>query len=388
MPKNTPPTTPARIASNDRPRKPKDFPLFPHASKQWAKKIKGQTRYFGPWSDPKAALKRYLAEKDYHQAGVKPPTTDGFTVRDLVNSFLTSKQRLVDSGELSQRTFDDYDDSCRRVLEVFGKLRQVETLRPTDFEKLRANFAKTHGPVRLCKDITCVRGLFKYGADSDLIAPVKFGPGFKRPSRLVLRKLRQSRGPRMFSADEIRAMLKAAGPQLHAMILLGINCGLGNNDCALLTTDRINGAWIDYPRPKTGIHRRCPLWPETVKALKAAMAARPEPKEEAHQDTVFITKQGNTWEPKSVRDNPISKEVAKLLAELGIQRRGVNFYALRHTFQTIGEKARDKDAVRSIMGHAESANDMSAVYSEEAVADERLRTVADHVRTWLFSKTR
>ena len=39
---------------------------------------------------------------------------------------------------------------------------------------------------------------------------------------------------------------------------------------------------------------------------------------------------------------------------------------LRHTFQTIGEKTRDDDAVRYIMGHAEASNDMGAVYSEGA----------------------
>ena len=58
---------------------------------------------------------------------------------------------------------------------------------------------------------------------------------------------------------------------------------------------------------------------------------------------------------------------------------------LRHTFQTIGEEARDKDAVRSIMGHAEASNDMSAVYNEKPVDDARLRAVTDYIRAWLFS---
>ena len=31
---------------------------------------------------------------------------------------------------------------------------------------------------------------------------------------------------------DIRRVLAKANPQLRAMILLGINCGLGNNDCA------------------------------------------------------------------------------------------------------------------------------------------------------------
>lgn len=67
-------------------------------------------------------------------------------------------------------------------------------------------------------------------------------------------------------------------------------------------------------------------------------------------------------------------------------RPGLSFYAFRHTFQTIGEKRRDKDAVRAILGHAEAAHDMSAVYNEEPVDDERLRAVTDYVRAWLFPK--
>jgi integrase len=380
-------TTPVKIASSGRPPKPhKDFPLFPHASGQWAKKVRGKLYYFGPWADHAAALKRWTDEKDDLLAGRVPSRGDGLTVRDLVNRFLTSKRRRFESGELDERTWQDYDAICKRVLDSFGKGTHVESLRPADFARLRAEYAKTHGPVSLGNDINRTRVIFNFAWKNHLVdRPVRFGDEFSRPSRTVLRKARKTKGPRLFTAAEINKLLKAAPPQMKAMILLGINCGLGNMDCARLTREQIDGNWLDYPRPKTGIDRRCPLWKETVAAIKAVK--RPNPKSEEHANRVFITRYGFTWEPKALTgDSPITKEIDKLLKSLGIKRPGLSFYALRHTFQTIGEQTMDKDAVRYIMGHVESANDMSAVYSEERPSDERLQAVAKHVRGWLFKK--
>ena len=59
------------------------------------------------------------------------------------------------------------------------------------------------------------------------------------------------------------------------MILLGINCGFGNHDCGTLPKSAIDleAGWVNYPRPKTAIERRCPLWPETIEAIREAIEA-------------------------------------------------------------------------------------------------------------------
>jgi integrase len=215
-------------------------------------------------------------------------------------------------------------------------------------------------------------------------SPIRFGPGFKRPTRKTLRKNRAGKAPRMFEAAELRQILEAAGEQLTAMILLGINCGFGNADCGLLprTALDLKAGWVDFARPKTGISRRCPLWPETVAALKIALVRRPAPKSPADDGLAFITKYGERWY-KDDSDNPISKEMAKVLKELKLHRPGVNFYALRHTFRTVADESRDQVAVDHIMGHARE--DMASVYRER-IGDDRLRAVVDHVRGWLFGE--
>ena len=95
---------------NKRPSKPHpDFPLFPHASRQWAKKVKGKMRYFGSWDDPDAALDKWLEQKDDLLAGREPSvSTEGTTVADICNEFLFHRDEKVKQGELTQRTFDEY----------------------------------------------------------------------------------------------------------------------------------------------------------------------------------------------------------------------------------------------------------------------------------------
>jgi integrase len=372
----------------DKPAKPyPDFPLFPHATKRWAKKIRGKLHYFGSWDDGwKAALDNYDKQKEALHAGRKPrPDQSGVTVKDVANDFIDSKKALVESGELSARTLADYEQVCRLVIVHMGKGRLAEDVGPDDFAALRKKVAKRWGPQRLgSKLIQYTRCLFKHAADAGLIGrPVRFGPGFKRPSKKVLRLNRAEAGPKLFTAREVRCLIDAAGPSMRAMILLGINCGFGNADCGELPLSAVDlqSGITDYPRPKTGIPRRCVLWPETVAALRDVLAKRHEPKSEEDAGLVFITKYGYSW-CKDTSTNPVSQEMGKLLRALKINgRKGLGFYTFRHTFRTVADECKDQPAVDYIMGH--EVPHMSVVY-RETISDARLRAVADHVCAWLF----
>jgi integrase len=382
---STPSAAPNKSA---KPAKPyPDFPLTAHPAGSWCKKIRGKIHYFGPWDDPDGSLENYLRKKDDLHAGRTPrPDTSAVTVKDACNAFLNVKQDAVNSGELSVRMFRDYKDACAEVVVAFGKSRLVSDLRPGDFEVLRKRLAAKWGPYRLSKAVQCIRTLLKYAFDSEILdKPVRFGE-FKRPAKKVLRLHRAKQGAKLFSAAEVRRLIDAAGPSMRAMILLAINAGFGPADCGALPVSGIDfdNAVLDFPRPKTGILRRCPLWPETVSALREVLAKRPEPKHEADGDLLFLTKFGTSWN-KDTNDSPISKEMTKLLKQLRLAgRKGRNFYSLRHVHRTISDEAKDQPAADFIMGHESSH--MSTIY-REGISDERLRAVVGHVRGWLFPST-
>ncbi|RMF93633.1 MAG: hypothetical protein D6741_13510, partial [Planctomycetota bacterium] len=251
------------------------FPLFKHATGRWCKKVRGKHYYFGRIADDpdgQKALAQWLEVKDDLLAGRTPrPRAEGLTLEELANRFLHLKRQRVEAGELSERTWSDYRDTMRIVVSVLGRNRPVASLHPDDFERLRQAFTKRGGPIRVGKLIQQTRSVFRYGYEAGLIdQPLRFGPTFKGPAKHVIRRHRAAQGPKLFSADEIRLMIDTARQPLRAMILLAVNCGFGNSDCAQLPVSAVDlqRGWIDFPRPKTGIERRCPLWPETIESLR------------------------------------------------------------------------------------------------------------------------
>jgi integrase len=371
-----------------KPQKPSpDFPLYAHAAGYWAKCIKNRVHYFGPWEDPQGALRKYEDEKaDLHAGRLTRDEARAVTVKGMANAFLAAKERKKDAGELTARTWDGYREIMQEMLKGLGSRRLVLDLDAKDFARLRTMLAKRYGPTRMVTFVGVIRSAFNFAFESGMIdRPIRFGPEFVKPSAKTLRLHRAKRGTMMFERKEILAMLEKAKPQIKAMILLAVNCGFGNADVGRLPLSALDldRGWVNYPRPKTGIDRRCPLWPETVQALREVLDNRPEPYNAADKDIVFVTKYRKAWF-KGTTSNPLSHEMQKLLLPLGING-GRNFYALRHTFETIGGESRDQIAVNHIMGHVAHASDMSAVYRER-ISDERLQAVTDHVRSWLFGQ--
>ena len=114
MKKSTRPRTSRKALA--KPKKPyAEFPLTPHASGKWQKKINGKVHYFGKWGRRvngkleripgdgwKEALEEYKKVADDLHAGRTPRvrSDDGLTVGDLCNRFLTAKLRKREAGEL------------------------------------------------------------------------------------------------------------------------------------------------------------------------------------------------------------------------------------------------------------------------------------------------
>jgi integrase len=400
------------------PEKPRPgFPLFAHPSGQWAKKIRKRPgygtpglMYFGSWRDDRngrQAEERFVREWPYLMNGQEPPSadkSDGCTLRQLCNDFLTSKEVQVIACELTQRSLRDYHLTCKLLIDQFGKDRRLANLAPADFRVLRAKLAQQLGPVSLRNTINRVCTVFNHAYPNKLTdKPFDgFGVEFYRPKAKAVRKARNESGPKLFTREEVHRLLDAAEPDLKSMILLGLNCGFGNSDVATLTESEVDCAtgWVIKPRVKTEVPRHIPLWKETMAALAAALAVRPKPADSVEKGLYFLTRFGRPLvrvQPRKLRpDEPktdaalpeyvpidtLAQRFSKLLRKLNINgRRGLGFYTFRHCFETYGGECRDQVGVDAIMGHVDSS--MAGNYRHR-ISDERLKAVVETVRTWLF----
>lgn len=380
--------------------------LYYHkGSGQWAKRIHGRTWYFG--TEEKAALARYTDEKDALYAGRNPraaarqAASDGLTTKELCDRFIAAKESDLVAGDLTaQRTVDDYVTACQLVVAEFGPNRYVGDLGPDDFRLFRTNLTSglsqrrrrqrysikskerkgEIGRVTLWNYVTRIKVIFNYAAAEEWIPKaVNFGKGFKRPGSKAVRIEKSLKGKKLFTAEQVRAIIEKAPQPLKAMAMLAINGGVGNADLARLQLDALDleTGWLDFPRGKTGVERRVPLWKETIDCLREAIARR-KPKREDAYDLVFVTRQGTAWAGQAA----ITHEFRKVLDAVGAHQPGIGLYTMRHVVATVGGEAKDPIAVAAILGHIDGT--VQGIY-REGISDERLRQVTDRIHQWLYS---
>ena len=369
-----------------------DFPLFRHASGQWAKKCRGKLFYFG--TDTDEALAKWQHDEPYRRAGKTPPPyePDALTLRQLCNLYLAAKEAAVETGDLTKRSFQDYHRAAKQLLTHLGRNSAVAHLGPEDFRKLHGKLAaKYKSPSALKREIQMVRTICKFALDEQLIdRPVVFGQAFKGPSAKRLRIAKADAGPQIYSAAEYRRMIDQANPQLKAMLLLALNTGMGNADIALVKLSDLNlsDGWFRSFRIKTGIGRAAWLWLETREALSTWLDARDEWLRATRlniapdaRELAFLTRHGRCWH-RDGEVNYLSQAFKRNAKAASVTfRPGVNFYSCRRVVETAGGETGDQVAVDYVMGHVDPSQ--AAVY-RQGISDERVRRVCEAVRAWLF----
>lgn len=401
--RNSTASTPA-VYTRSKPEKParsftdptQPYPLTVHPAGYFSKKIRGRVCYVARWDEgAEAAEQKWNAIKDDPFAERQTEDkADGFTIKNLLDEYRNHKRRQSERGDITGRTFLDCVRTCDFLAAQLKpvKSRLVKDLGPRDFSKLfdamrgQKRKGKDKSLVVLGNEIVRVKAVFNYAAENNLIARVPtFGTDFNKPKASKIEEQTAAKieehGERTFTREEVQAMLGAASHPLRSMILLAINCGLGNSDIGHLRLSHLNldTGWLTYPRPKNQKPRRCHLWAETVQALRDWLPQRPEPKDEAHTKLVYLTKYGHPWHTDTF-SSPLSHEFRKLLDTIDVNG-GRGFYHLRHTYRTEAGAACDQEATYYTMGH--SLPGMGKDYVQR-IHDQRLVKVAATVLGWLY----
>jgi integrase len=213
---------------------------------------------------------------------------------------------------------------------------------------------------------------------------------------------------RIVTGEEIDKLLARSQPAFKAMILLGVNCGLGPSDVARLRWEMIDleRGRLVFPRPKTGVRRVGYLWKKTCDALlrvRKLKHNRLALAKDGNASLVFITRKELSYyreteihadvevDGKKIKklvgvaiENPVGRTFGRIVRDVKLE--GVSFYRLRHTFKTLGKKARDREALDLMMGHKDTST--GKVYDHEEIGWPRVKLVAKMVRWRLWPKVK
>ena len=245
------------------------FPLRIHRNGSWYCSIwnprakKSEQFYFGRVADdPKGEravsdpVMGWLARKASIMAGVDNlrvrPAADDPGLGELMNRFLTFKRNKSQAGELSLATLGDYIREIGQFVAFCkpgtpaGGLRAGTLSRPTMNHLVADRKLGRHGRKRVRAVVTA---FLRFGVKNGWYAMPNTGTDWTAPATGpdAMRQAKARAGirdtsSRILTGEEIDRLLERASPTFKALILLGVNAGLGPADLGRLTWDRTRSA--------------------------------------------------------------------------------------------------------------------------------------------------
>lgn len=277
-------------------------------------------------------------------------------LRDIASHWLDRR----DQAGLAPRTISSYRTAIRPLIDHAGSIPArdfgVKDLASYKHALLRS---VSQGTAKIRFDLAV--SVVRHAQDEGMM-----------PMWRIPRDVRRMRGSppfrRVYRNDEIARMLSAADEVMRTLILLALNLGYGQSDCARLRPADISGNLVDARRHKTGGERRGWLWPETLAALRNC----PPP---------FVSRSGG---PVVTDQNDyVRRWMRTTLRRAGVEPQRRGFYSLRRTYRTAVDDHADRPAIDLTMGH--STPGMGARYVAW-ISDERIRAVSDHARRQILGK--
>jgi hypothetical protein len=189
---------------------------------------------------------------------------------------------------------------------------------------------------------------------------------------------------------------------------LAANTGAYSKDIGSLWLEdlELDRAYLDRKRSKSGEYWQAVLWPETVTRIEDYLRLRPEPNRRHPEYTpeweqlAFLSSTGLpiNWDTEkhdgkgqylhTNRKDLLKAAMRKLLVDLGIKDKGVNFGAWRHAFESLAsdalgltrEELRHHDALYRVAGRRIPNSRNRYV----KLPLDRLRPIVDTVRAALW----
>jgi len=368
-----------------------EYPLTVHSSGQWVKKVRGRTHYFGPLSDPEAALRRWSADRHYLLIGINPQPSrpKSVTIKELFARHLADVDARIHAERMSAASRRDYTAVHRVFRAAMMDGLPVSLLAPEHFAEIQVCIERSGLRLRTQRNlIAATRAIFNWGRKMELIKkPVRYGPRFASPPLYEIEADQETNGVcRFIDRDVILSALDMAKPRLKVAILLGINCGFYPGDAIAMTLDKLHLdgeiPYHDMRRVKTKRRRMAAFWPETVAAIADY---RDNHRRLAKRDEriLLLSTGGRPYSPKQNGDK-LRKSFGAILDRLSARERGVNLGSLRHTYATVVDLVPDQAMIDLTMGHVGKSL-QKRVYKQLNIRElPRLKVVANTVREWLY----